>query len=261
LGPAITAINNGTHSGTVTCYLNAGWIFTAPGGGFVLPTVGSASNPITFIKNGTGTVTVQASSGQTVGSINDAVFKIIGGDYITLDGLTIQENASNTISASAATNNMTEFGVGLFYSSLTNGSQNNTIQNCTISLNKTYLNTFGIYSNTRHSATDMLTTAEVTAASGANSNNKIYSNTINNVNCGIALIGAGTTLAAIDSGNDIGGSSLTTGNTISNWGGGSALSSYMSLTSSNYCILAISKLMISFHLMLLRVLAYLLVLP
>jgi hypothetical protein len=236
LGPAITAINNGIHSGTVTCYLNAGWIFTAPGGGYVLPTVGTASNPITFIKNGTGTVTVQASSGQTVGSINDAVFKIIGGDYITLDGLTIQENASNTISASAATNNMTEFGVGLFYSSLTNGSQNNIIQNCTISLNKTYLNTFGIYSNTRHSATDMLTTAEVTAASGANSNNKIYSNTISNVNCGIALIGAGTTSASIDSGNDIGGSSLTTGNTISNWGGGSALSSYISLTSSNYCI-------------------------
>lgn len=236
LGPAITAINNGTHSGTVTCYLNAGWIFTAPGGGYVLPTVGSAANPITFIKNGTGTVTIQATSGQTVGSINDAVFKIIGGDYITLDGLTIQENASNTISASEATNNMTEFGVGLFYSSLTNGSQNNTIQNCTISLNKTYLNTFGIYSNTRHSATDMLTTAEVTAASGANSNNKIYANAISNVNCGIALIGAGTTLAAIDSGNDIGGSSLATGNTISNWGGGSALSSYISLTSSNYCI-------------------------
>ena len=108
---------------------------------------------------------------------------------------------------------MTEWGVALLYASTTNGAQNNTIQNNTITLNRTYLNTFGVYSNTRHSATAVTTTAEVTAASGSNSNNKVYGNTINNVNYGIVFIGAGTTIAAIDTGNDIGGTSAPTGNT------------------------------------------------
>jgi trimeric autotransporter adhesin len=140
----------------------------------------------------------------------------------------MQENAANTTTA-AATNNMTEWGVALLYATLTNGSQNNTIQGCTISLNRTYLNTCGIYSNTRHSAILVTAVAEVTSAAGANSNNKIYSNTISNVNLGIALIGAGTTLAAIDTGNDIGGTSATTGNTLTNWGGGATPTLYTSL--------------------------------
>ncbi|MEI7724645.1 MAG: hypothetical protein WCK09_06040 [Bacteroidota bacterium] len=50
------------------------------------------------------------------------------------------------------------------------------------------------------------------------------------------FIGAGTTIAAIDNGNDIGGSSIATGNTITNWGGGAAPTSYVSLTGNNYCI-------------------------
>ena len=48
---------------------------------------------------------------------------------------------------------MTEWGVALLYVTTTDGAQNNTIQNNTITLNRTYQNTFGIYSNSTHSAT------------------------------------------------------------------------------------------------------------
>ena len=50
------------------------------------------------------------------------------------------------------------------------------------------------------------------------------------------FVGAGTTIAAIDNGNDIGGTSAATGNTITGWGGGAPLSSYISVTGSNYCV-------------------------
>lgn len=235
LAAAITAINAGIiHTGTITTYVNAGYAETAPSGGFSITATGTASTPIKFVKNGSGAnPTFTASNSLISGSITDAVFKIIGGDYITLDGFTIKENASNT-TVTLASNNMTEWGIALLYASTANGAQNNTIQNCTISLNKTYANTFGIYSNTRHSAVAATTTAEVTSAAGSNSNNKIYSNNISNVNYGIVFTGAGTTLSAIDSGNDIGGTSSATGNTISDLGGIIATGSYVSLSGTSY---------------------------
>jgi len=233
---AVNYINaNGvTGSGGVQFDVAAGYTETAPAGGFTITATGTAANPIKFIKNGSGANPVFTANGNLVsGSITDAVFKIVGGDYITIDGFTIQENLSNT-TVIPASNNMTEWGVALLYATTTNGAQNNTIQNCIISLNKTYTNTFGIYSNTRHSATVATTTAEVTSAAGANSNNKIYTNNISNVNYGIFFTGAGTTLAAIDSGNDIGGTSSATGNTISNLAGVVASSLYVSLSSTSY---------------------------
>jgi hypothetical protein len=67
-------------------------------------------------------------------------------------------------------------------------------------------------------ATSVLTP---TAATGSNSNNKFYSNTIQNCNYGMALIGyaAPSPFALADTGNDIGGVSSSTGNTIVNYGG------------------------------------------
>ncbi|MDQ3022343.1 MAG: hypothetical protein M3R36_17500 [Bacteroidota bacterium] len=235
LANAITALNGTTAiSGPVIITLTGNE--TAPAGGYsitAIPTGASAINNITIAGSGS---TITAFTPQTVGALNDAIFKLIGADFITIQNFTMQENAANTINTPATSNNMTEWGVALLYASLTNGSQNNTIQNNTISLNRAYLNTFGIYSNTRHSATAIATSAEVTSASGSNSNTKVYTNAISNVNYGIVFIGAGTTIAAIDNGNDIGGSSAATGNTITNWGGGAALSGYISLTGSNYCI-------------------------
>jgi trimeric autotransporter adhesin len=230
LDAAITALNGATITAPVTITLQTGNPQTAPSGGYAITATGTAANTVSIVGAGSGSI-VTASAAQVAGTVTDAVFKIIGGDYITLSNFTMQENAANT-TAAVATNNMTEWGVALLYATVTNGAQNNTIQGCTISLNRTYLNTCGIYSNTRHSATLATTAAEVTSAAGSNSNNKIYTNTISNVNTGIAFIGAGTTLAAIDSGNDIGGSSAATGNTLRDWGGGAAPTAYISLTAN-----------------------------
>lgn len=239
LNDAITDLNaQGVGAGGVTFNVTAAQ--TAPSGGYIIGgtgsavlTTSSAANPIVFVGNNN---TATAFGGQTVGNVNDAVFKLIGADYVTIQGFTIQENAANTTIATAATNNATEFGIALFYVTLTDGAQNNTIQNNAITLNRAYLNSIGIYSNTRTNSTALTTLAEVTAATGSNSNNRVYGNVMSNMNYGIVFIGAGTTLAAIDSGNDIGGTLAGTGNTITNWGGGSSLTAYTSLTTSNYCV-------------------------
>ena len=249
LAAAIIDLNAlGVAAGGVTLNLVAANPQTAPAGGYVIGGAGSliltggaatsSTRQVTIQGNGN---TLTASAALTGGSLNDAIFKLIGADWITITGFTMLENAGNTTTA-VATNNMTEFGVALLYVSTTDGSQNNAIQNNTITLNKTYVNTFGIYSNTRHAPNAILNgttvTAEVTSAAGANSFNKVYTNIINNVNFGIVFIGAGTTIAAIDNGNDIGGTTAGTGNTITNWGSnaGATASTFTSLTTSNYCI-------------------------
>jgi hypothetical protein len=235
LANAITALSGITAiSGPVTLTCDAEGTETAPAGGYVINFTAATTASNYVIIDGNASI-ITASSSLTAGNLNDAIFKIIGSDYVTLQGFTMIENPANT-TIDAATNNMTEWGVALLYASLTNGAQYNTIQNNNISLNRTYSNTFGIYSNTRHSATDVTTTAEVTAFSGSNSYNKVYGNTISNVNFGIVFIGAGTTIAAIDNGNDIGGTSVGTGNTITNWGGGPAATAYVSLTGNDYGI-------------------------
>lgn len=56
-----------------------------------------------------GPVTITAPTTQTVGSLTDAIFKLMGADYVTLDGLKMRENAAN-LTIVAASNNMTEWG-------------------------------------------------------------------------------------------------------------------------------------------------------
>ncbi|MGC4041227.1 MAG: hypothetical protein QM710_10690 [Flavobacterium sp.] len=234
IASAVTALNNNGVSGPVTFNVLAGYTETAPVGGYSLLgsgaagnlATGTATNTITFKKFGTAAnPTITAFTPQTSGSTVDGLFKIIGGDYITVDGFTMQENPSNTTTATG-TNNMTEFGVALFYASTTNGAQNNTIKNCTITLNKAYTNTFGIYSNTMHSSTSGTITGSITNATGANSNNKFYSNNISNVNIGIVVNG---TPGFENSGTDIGGASLATGNTITDQGNTSTATGYLGL--------------------------------
>ena len=242
LNAAITALNGvGTITGTVTLSVAAG-SETAPAGGYVIDLLAptSAANNVIITGVSAGSNILTAPNPQAAGSVNDAIFKIIGSDFVTIQNFTMRENALNLTAAPVGSNNMTEFGVALFYKTLSNGAQNNTIQNNIITLNRTNLNTFGIYSNTQHSATDMTTIAEVTAFSGSNSNNKIYGNVIINANHGILFIGAGIAFANMpfmDSGNDIGGSSVVTGNNITNVGGGLRSTAYVgTFTASTYYI-------------------------
>jgi hypothetical protein len=234
LASFITALNAGTVTGAVTVNVAAGYTETAPIGGYSITQTGTATNTITFQKSGVGAnPTFTAYTPQSTNSNTDGVFKIIGADYITIDGFTMQENAANTTPDN--NNNMTEYGVGLFYASTSNGAQNNTIKNCIISLNKTNASTFGIYSNVRHSATNTNSLTSITNFTGSNSYNRFYGNTISNVNMGITIIGSSNS-AYHDVGNDIGGSAAATGNTITGWGENSTYWNYVSVTSERYAI-------------------------
>jgi hypothetical protein len=198
---------------------------TAPAGGYNITATGTSTNTIT-IQGSSSTIT--APTPQASGILVDAIFKITGGDWITIQNFTMLENASNTTTA-AGTNNMTEFGVALFYATATNGAQNCTIQNNTITLNRTYQNTFGIYSNSTHTATLATTSATATGTGGGNSGLKIYGNTISNVNMGIVVVGP-TAIADANTGIDIGGSSSGTGNTITNYGTTGTFSGYANVS-------------------------------
>ena len=236
LDAAIIALNTRTNiTGPVTIALNAGFPQTTPMGGYTITAIlvgASAANTVTFAGNAN---TITAFTPQAIGNLNDAIFKIIGSDFVTIQNFVMQENALNVTNTPATSNNMTEWGVALLRASITDGAQNNTIKNNTISLNRTYTNTFGVYSNVRHSATAPTSTVDITNVSGSNFGNKIYNNAINNVNYGVVFNGS-SDATQMDSGNDIGGSSAATGNTFTNWGTGAALSGYIDLTSNNYCI-------------------------
>ena len=234
LANAITDLNAQTAiSGPVIITLTGNE--TAPAGGYsitAIPTGASATNNI-VIQGSSSTIT--ASAALTVGALNDAIFKLIGADWITIQNFTMQENAANTVTA-AATNNMTEWGVALLYATTTNGAQNNTIQNNTITLNRTYQNTFGIYSNSTHSATAVTTSATATGAAGGNHNLKIYGNNISNVNQGICVVGP-TAAADMNTGLDIGDAGGTHVNIITNWGTTGTFSGYANVSATLNCVL------------------------
>ena len=214
LAAAITALNLSTAiSGQVILTMTG--TETAPAGGYVItaiPTGISATNNI-IIEGSSSTIT--AFTPQVTGSAAssfDAIFKLVGTSWITIQAFTMQENAGNTIITPGTANNMTEFGVLLVHSSATAGCQNNTIQNNIISLNQTYTNSVGILSTSSSSSVNA--TLDATSTAGTNSNNKIYGNTISAVAQGILFICPPVTATVFETGNDIGGSSLLTKNTI-----------------------------------------------
>ena len=230
LALAITDLNTRTAiSGPVTITLNSANPQTCPAGGYsISPTLTGASNTNRVTIAGSGNTITAPNPAGTAGNLNDAIFKIIGSDFITISNFVMNENILNTTTA-AATNNMVEWGVALLYASTTNGAQNNIIENNTITLNRTYQNTFGIYSNSTHSATSIATPATATTMAGGNSGLKVYGNTISNVNIGILVLGP-TAGADHNTGIDIGGTGGAQANTISNFGTTGTFSGYANVS-------------------------------
>ena len=195
---------------------------------------GTSGTPIVFVKSGAGADPVISSyvgSNASGGATPDGMIALIGSDYVTFDGIDLAESAGNT----TGTTQM-EYGYGLFKASGTDGANNNTIQNCTITLNRNnigpaagagFITGAGIGGSmgiavaccTPTTGTTLMT---VTATSGASSNNHFYHNTIQNVMSGIDMLGynGASPYTLCDFNNDIGGSSAATGNTIINFGGG-----------------------------------------
>ena len=233
IGAAIADLNTNGVNGPVTINIAAGYIEVAPIGGYTLNTITGASavNQITFQKSGAGiNPLITAYTGGTAtpaSTLQDGVWRFSGTDFVTIDGIDILDpNTTNPATM--------EFGYGFFKASVTDGCQNNTIRNCVITLSRVNNATgsgpavdgsrgIDVVNATYTANTTALT---ITSASGGNSNNKFYSNTIQNCNIGIALIGfaASTPFTNADYGNDVGGSSALTGNTIINFGGGGNVS-------------------------------------
>ncbi|MEI8053719.1 MAG: Ig-like domain-containing protein [Bacteroidota bacterium] len=196
----------------------------------------SATKHIVFQKNGVGNNPKVIAYPGTQASFNvaipDGIWSLRGVDYVTIDGIDLQDN-------NASGNAMMEYGYGLFKTGVADGAQNDTIRNCVISLNRNNI-TAGAVSNFDGSvgiavlntlATTANTAVAPNAVSGANSNNKFFKNTIQNCNIGIGIsgFGAATIATFADGGNSIGDSlSATSGNQMINFGGGTsaAVTSY-----------------------------------
>lgn len=207
LAVAIAALNGVTITNPVVITLTGNE--TAPVGGYAITQLGgTALNPIT-IQGASSTITAAL---QTPGNQNDAIFKIIGGDWITIQNFTLTENPANLVLSPISANDMTEFGVALYPASTTDGAQNNIIQNNTIILNFNYPNSIGIFSTS--ASTSAHVNQDATSSAGTNSFNKFYGNFINDVAYGIYMISPPITATVFETGNDIGGLALVTGNTI-----------------------------------------------
>ncbi len=229
ISAAITALNSaGVGSGGVTFNVAASYTetITAP---LSVTATGTLANPIVFQKSGSGAnplITAYTTGTGTPGTaIQDGMWNLVGSDYVTIDGIDLYD--PNTVNPATM-----EYGYAMFKASATDGCQYNTIKNCvvTLSRNNNASGTSPAVDGSRainvmnSLVTTQTTVAVPTSAAGTNSYNMFYSNTLQNCNIGIALIGyAGATpFTLCDFGNDVGGNSLLTGNYILNYGGAAA---------------------------------------
>jgi hypothetical protein len=252
IASAIADLNtNGVGTGGVIFNINAGYVEFIPTTLSVTAT-GTAANPIIFRRNpvGTGvnpvvvsyTGTMLASSSTFV----DGIWQFIGSDFITIDGIDLLDPLGNNNPVAAM-----EYGFGFYKTTGVDGSNNNIVKNCTITLHTEnteaatgprWAGSIGIELAACNPAIVGNIIVPISVA-GASSNNKFYNNTIRNCNGGIALSGAAAaapyTLA--DQNNDIGGTSVSSGNKIINFGGDvAATSACMAIWTNNQWNLNIS---------------------
>jgi hypothetical protein len=215
LATAITALNaSGVGSGGVTLNVVAANPQTASAAAYQITATGTAANPIN-IQGNANTITYTGTA-----SALDAVFVLNGSDYVTVDNFVITGDVT------------TEWGVALLTPVANNGAKNNTIQNCTITLDKTNVASIAIY--TAHHTNAAVTALTVTSVTGTNSNNKFYNNTVQNCYSGYSLTGfpAVAPYDLYDQQNEIG----TTGigrSQILNFGGGATQAQAVFTVSQN----------------------------
>lgn len=88
LAATVTALNAATITSPVTITLTAEWTS--------ITAQGSATN--TIVIDGAG-FTLTAFTPQTAGALNDAIIKLVGADFVTIQNFIMQENAANTTTA------------------------------------------------------------------------------------------------------------------------------------------------------------------
>ncbi len=183
----------------------------------------SAANTLTF--NGNGAIITSANG---ISALLDGILKVAGTDYVTVSSFTFRQDP-------AAANKM-EWGVAILKQSGTEGSQNITIEDCIIRLDRTNTGSTGIYSaNHTTAATTALT---VTAFSGTNSNLHFYNNTIDSCFTGIQVRGYNDISPFNYYDHDINIGAAGKGNSITNYGFGGT--SAYAITTLNVDLLYIS---------------------
>ncbi len=243
IAAAINTLNILGVAGPVTIHVNAGYTEIAPNGGFKLfnPIGSSATNYVIFKKNGVGAnplITAYTGTATPSSQIIDGVWWFIGADNITIDAIDILDpNISNPATM--------EFGYGFYREDFNNGCNNNTIKNCHITMNKfnssSSSSSVDVACGSRGIDLAALTftanqiTLPATSIGGTNSDNKIYSNIIENTHTGIAVM-ANQGITFNDSRNDIGGLSSITGNTVINFGGGGGSQTFGIRTIGQYSL-------------------------
>ena len=210
IAAAVTALNtSGVGAGGVTFEVAANHVETSAN--ILLTTnTASAANPIVFIKFGAGANPL-VTAGVGVSTTVDGIIKIQGTDYVTFNGIDVVDPVSNL-----TTTTRMEWGYAILMTSATDASQNITLVNCNITLQKAYTASpysSGIYSK-NHNGT-VTTAITPTAATGVVSNCTVDNCNISDVIYGINWNGY-STATYYGNNNHFG---YTTGNTITNFGG------------------------------------------
>jgi len=226
---AIAALNSqGVGSGGVIFNVAANHkdTLTTSTAGLITAT-GNETDTIVFRKDPATTGNNPKITAFTPGTstTTDGMIKIAGGDYITFDGIDLQENPSNN---SLLT--WMEWGYAMVKKQNTapfDGCQHVTIKNCTIILTKNNRVSTGIYSGNHVAANTTYLT--ITDTTDAMNDVKIDSNVISNVFIGISLTGYAHPYPGpytlYDHNNRIG---VGGGNHISNFGGSAGGTAYYS---------------------------------
>src|SRR4030095_12551899 len=166
-------------------------------------------NTLTF-KKGSAGVNPLLTAGVGTSTTSDGIIILNGVNYVTFDGIDLQENPSNPDPVTQM-----EWGYAILKQSGTQGSKNISIKNCTVTLNKANLNSVGIYSNNHtFASTTQLT---VTSVAGTNSNNLFQNVTVTNSYAGFFINGYNDLTVPYtfyDQSNTIDGC------TVTNFGGG-----------------------------------------
>lgn len=224
LNNALTALNTRTaFTGPIVITVDSpSYTETAPAAGFLINySLASSSLTNNVIIDGNG-ASFTANAGLTAGHYNNAIIKIKGSDFLTIQNFKLYENNANTtgtLTAGVTTNNMTEWGIAILYNTATDGSQNITLKNNTIDLNRLYANAIGIYANATHidgsTGANLNTTASATSPNGGNNNLTIIGNTVTDVNQGISIVGP---IAAVNHSTGLVIGNMAFPNTITNFG-------------------------------------------
>ncbi len=219
-------------NGNVIFNVAAGHTETAPSGGITINTCGLSpalapgpSQTLTFQKSGVGANPVISAWTGTSTNI-DAIVRIIGGDFITFNGIDVTDVPGNGNGLTSM-----EIGYALFKCDGNNGSNSNTIKNCSITLHRTITTCYGIYvgNNNQFTTTPLNYSGSSTQSavdSSRNGKNSFLSNQINDAYMAVYLLGntnSSGNFSLNDTLNTVG--TISEGNIINGFGGG-ALTSY-----------------------------------